>query len=308
MSAVTTTVFALVTGGDHVIYSSLLYRNSTRFFAEVLPRYGIEVTCVDVGDVRALREAIRPRTRLVFYEIPTNLFLRVPNLPAVVKACRREGSKPLVVVDSTFATPMGIRPLEHGADLVVHSLTKYLAGHDDLLAGCVCGSHDLLRRVCAYRDVLGGICDPHNTFLCMRSLKTFALRMERLNKNGMGVARFLRRHPQVREVHYPGLRSHPDYGVAKRLLRGFGSVMYFRLQGGERATKKFIESLRLPFIGTNFGGVHTFVEPFSQLTFGKVTRSERKAIGVGEDLIRLCVGIENLDDIIDDLKRALETK
>jgi cystathionine gamma-synthase len=229
----------------------------------------------------------------------------VPDLRAVVKCCKQAKPSPVLIVDSTFATPYCLKPLVYGADIVIHSLTKYLAGHDDLLAGCVCGSSKYLDKICSFRDVLGGICDPHNTFLCMRSLKTFAVRMERINENGFKVAKFLEKHPKVIRLYYPGLSSHPDYSVSRRLLKGYGSVLYFEIKGGSHATRKFISNLRLPFIGTNFGGVHTFIEPFSKLTFGKLTKKERAKLGIGENLIRMCIGLENVSDIINDLKRAL---
>ena len=305
MSAITTTMLALLDAGDHVIYSDFLYRNSTRFFKEVLPSFGITTSAVPPDDIGSFKRALRPNTKAAFFEIPTNLFLRVPDVPRLVTACNRAPSRPLLIVDSTFATPFCCRPLEIGADLVIHSLTKYMGGHDDLLAGCVCGSHKLLAKVCSYRDVLGSICDPHNTFLCMRSLKSFPLRIDQLNKNGERVAAFLASSRKVRRIFYPGLRSHPDNVIGRRLLKGFGSVIYFEIHGGAKATKRFIETLRLPFIGTNFGGVNTFIEPFSQLTLGKLTPAERKSLGVGENMIRLCVGLEDCRDIIADIEQAL---
>lgn len=305
MNAITTTALALLRTGDHALYCEALYRNTARFFREVLPAYGIETTCIPANDPKALAASLKANTRFVFYEVPTNLFLRVSDVRTLAGICRRHNSAPVFVADSTFATPYCYRPLEHGADLVIHSLTKYLAGHDDLLSGCVCGSDELIKKICAYRDVLGGIADPHNTFLCMRSLKTFPVRMERLNRTGHEIARFLEGHPGVKEVFYPGLKSHPDHKMAKRILRGFGSVIYFRVTGGLHATKRFIESLRLPLIGTNFGGVHTFIEPTSVLTFGKLSKKQRAEQGVGEDLIRLCLGLEDPKDIIADMVQAL---
>jgi cystathionine gamma-synthase len=304
MSAITMTILSLLKPGDHVIYSDSIYRNSTRFFSEILPNFGVLTSCVPPNDLKAFRRSLKHNTKLVFFEIPTNLFLRVPDIPSISALCKRAKSKPLLAVDSTFATPCCFHPLDYGADLVIHSLTKYIGGHDDLLAGCVCGSHSLLDKICAFRDVLGSICDPHNTFLCMRSIKTFPVRMDQLNRNGQQVAEFLANCKEVEKIFYPGLDSHPDHKTAKKLLKGFGSVIYFNIHGGAIATNRFIESLKLPFIGTNFGGVHTFIEPFSLLTLGKLTKKQRATIGVGEDLIRLCVGLEDSTDIIDDFHHA----
>lgn len=306
MSAITTTMLALLGSGDHVIYSQLLYRNSTRFFEEVLPRLWVTISAVPPDDPEAFRCALRPNTKVAFFEIPTNLLLRVPDRRRLAALRNRASSKPLLVVDSTFATPFNCRPLEFGADLVIHSLTKYMGGHDDLLAGCVCSSHTLLARVCSYRDVLGSICDPHNTFLCMRSLKSFPLRIAHLNTKGAQLAEFLANARQVGRIFYPGLRTYPDHLTARRLLKGFGSVIYFEVSGGSKTTKHFIEALRLPFIGTNFGGVHTFIEPYSRLTLGKLTSAQRSALGAGENLIRLCVGLEDTNDLIADIEQALQ--
>lgn len=305
MTAITTTILSLVSNGDHIIYCEGLYRNSTKFFAEILPRFGIKTTEIKVAGYHTLGDAIRENTKIVFFEIPTNILLRVADI-AKIRAAIAKTNRPLLVVDSSFASPYNIQPLKLGADLVIHSLTKYLAGHDDLLGGAVCGNHFLIDKICAYRDILGGISDPHNVYLILRSLKTFVVRMEQLNKNGYRIAQFLDKHPKVIKVLYPGLVSHPDYKIARKYLKGFGSVIYFEMLGGKRATQKFIENLKIAYIGTNFGGVHTLIEPVSILTYAKLSSAERKKIGVGENLVRLCVGLEDSGDLIYDLQKSLE--
>lgn len=304
MNAVTTALLVLVKPGEHVIYCDSCYRNNTRFFAEILPAFGIRTTCVPASDSEALRVALTPATKVVFYEMPTNILLRVPDLGEVVRLCKKQPGV-LLVIDSTFATPINLHPITHGADLVIHSLTKYIGGHDDLLGGAVCGSQRLLSAICGYRDILGGIPDPHNSFLLLRSLKTFPLRMERLNQSGMAVAAFLEANKKVGRVWYPGLRSHPDHRVAKKYLRGFGSVIYFELKGGPAATKRFIEHLRIPYLATNFGGVHTLAEPVAVLTYGKLSKQQRAVLGITEGMVRLCVGLESVTDILADIKAAL---
>jgi cystathionine gamma-synthase len=305
MNAVTTAILALVKPGEHAIFSDSCYHNNTRFFAEILPAFGIRTTCVSPSDSQALSAALTPKTKVVFYEMPTNILLRMADLSRVAEACK---SQPGVVlmIDSTFATPINLQPIRYGAQIVIQSLTKYIGGHDDLLGGCVCGSRKLLSTICEYRNIFGGIPDPHNSFLLLRSLKTFPLRMARLNKNGMAMARFLERHNKVDQIFYPGLISHPDNKVARKYLKGFGSVIYFKLKGGEPATKRFIENLSLPYIASNFGGVHTLAEPVSLLTYGRLTEERRAALGIGENMIRLCVGIESLKDIEADIQSALK--
>lgn len=266
---------------------------------------GIETTMVSVSDCNSLKNALKKNTKVVFFEMPTNILLRVADLEGVL-ATISELNRPILIVDSTFASPYNLLPLEFGADLVIHSLTKYLAGHDDLLGGAVCGSKFLLDKIYDYRGVLGGICDPHGIYLILRSLKTYVIRIKQLNENGMKIAKFLNKHPKIKKIYYPGLPSHPDYLNAKKYLKGFGSVVYFELKEGDKTTQKFIELLKIPYIATNFGGVHTLIEPVSILTYAKLTFSERAEIGIGENMVRLCVGIEDINDLISDLDNALK--
>ncbi len=303
MSAVTTAFLALLSPGEHLIMTKDCYRKTRQFCNTVLRRLGIQTTYVPMGDYEALAGTLRPETRLVFTEIPTNPYLRVVDLTRMAEIVHARGAR--LFVDSTFATPYNLRPLEHGADLIVHSATKYLGGHNDVLAGVLVGPSAL---ICALREVhnmLGGVLDPNCAYLLLRGMKTLALRMERHNENGLRVARFLEGHPALAQVFYPGLESHPDHDVAARQMRGFGGVVSFEVRGGMEGVARFVDALRIPLIGPSLGGVESLVEQPALMSHYELDPVERQAIGVSDGLVRYALGVEDADDLIADLAQAL---
>jgi cystathionine gamma-synthase len=301
MCAITTTLFTLLASGDHLVMVSGSYRRTHEFAFSYLSRWGIEATTVPIDDPAALAAAIRPTTRVIFSETPTNPYLRVMDLAQMVEIARQHGIT--TILDSTFATPINLRPLEYGVDLVIHSATKYLGGHNDLLAGAVIGSGEILAPIEAARGVLGGISNPHEAYLLLRGLKTLELRVRRQNENGLRVAQFLADHPAVRCVHYPGLPSHPDYEIARRQMTGFGGVVSFEIEGDSDKTSRFVDLLRLPYIGPTLGGVESIVEQPAMLF--SLNREERAEAGIKDNLVRYALGIEDADDVIADLGQAL---
>lgn len=305
MAAITTALFAILKTGDHVVMTSDCYRRTRQFVEKTLARFGVGATLVPPGDLAALEAAIVPgKTRVVFTETPTNPYLRVADIPAVVKAAKQHrGVK--VLVDATFATPINLRALELGADLVLHSGTKYLGGHNDVLAGAVCGEAGLIAAIRDVRSLLGGVLDPHAAYLLERGMKTLALRVARQNETGLRIARFLEAHPAVRQVFYPGLPSHPDHALASRLLGGAGGVVTFRVRSDLDGTSRFIDACKLATIAPSLGGVETLIEQPALMSYYELSTEERLAIGVPEDLVRLSVGIESAADIEADLDRAL---
>jgi cystathionine gamma-synthase len=303
MNAITCTILALVRAGDHVVLTEDCYRNTWRFCGRALPRLGVEVTPVRAGDPAALEAALRPSTKLVIGESPTNPHLRVADLPALVKLSDERGVH--LLVDSTLATPYNQRPVEFGARFVLHSVTKYLNGHQDLLAGALVGGAEEVQQVREYCRPIGGVPDPHQSWLILRGLKTFALRMERHNRNALAIARFLEAHPRVERVWYPGLESHPDHGIARAQMSGFGGVVSFELRGDQDATLRFLDGLRLWLLGPSMGGVESLASHPATVSYYELTRDERYRIGITDNLVRLAVGIEDAEDLIDDLDRAL---
>jgi len=304
MAAVTVTLLTFLAAGSHVILTDDSYRRTRQFVTEFLVRYQVEATIVPIGDDEALEAAIRPDTRLIFSETPTNPRLRVVDVPRLVEIARRHGL--LTIIDSTFATPINLRPLALGADLVIHSATKYLGGHNDLLAGVAVGSREMIGRLRQAQALIGAICDPHTAYLLLRGLKTLALRVAHQNRAGLEVARFLEGHPRVRRVYYPGLPGHPDHAVASRQMRGFGGVVSFELDADLETTGRFVDALRIPYIGPSFGGAEGLVEQVALSAYYELSSEERAAIGISDSLVRLAVGLEDVADLIADLEQALE--
>jgi len=301
MCAITTAMATLLSSDDHLVMVSDCYHRTREFALTFLSRWGIETTLVPVDEPDALAAAVRPNTRLIFSETPSNPYLRVLDLPGTVEVARRQGA--MTMVDSTFATPLNLRPLAHGVDLVVHSATKYLAGHNDLLAGVVIGGSEVIGQIEKARGVMGGMSNPNDAYLLLRGLKTFDLRVRRHNENGQRVAQFLADHPAVRRVYYPGLPSHPDYEVARRQMAGFGGVVSFEIEGDMEKTGRFIDLLRLPYIGPTLGGVESIIEQPAALF--SLDPAERQAAGLKDNLVRYALGIEDADDLIADLGQAL---
>jgi cystathionine gamma-synthase len=304
MNAITTVLLAMLPTGSHLVLTDDCYRRTRQFVRTMLARLGVEHTVVPAGDDAALERAIQPgRTRLIISELPTNPYLRVADLARVAAIARAHRVKTLI--DATFATPYNLRPLEYGIDLIVHSCTKYLAGHNDLLAGVVIGKPGIVGALREAQGILGGICDPHAAYLLLRSLKTFSLRMERHNANGLAVAQFLATHPRIERVHYPALAGHPDHAVAVAQMRGFGGVVSFELAGDLDDTSRFIDRLRIPYIAPSLGGVESLVEQPALMSFYELTTEERLAVGIRNNLVRYSCGVEDAADLIADLAQAL---
>jgi len=302
MSALILTVLAYVKKGGHVVFTNDCYRQTRDFANNWLTKFGIESTFVDPAP-DAIEQAIRPTTNIVFTELPTNPFLRVLDLPAIVRVAKRH--RVLTVVDPTLATPYNIRPLEMGADIVVHSATKYLGGHNDLVAGVALGGHALLEDLNKLERMVGATPGPLTCFLLERGLKTFGLRMEHHNRAGLAVAKYLEAHPKIEKVWYPGLKSHPDHRVAKKQMRGFGSVISFLVKGNNKATCRFIDALDLFFITPSLGGSESLVTQMAVMSFFDYTAEFRKSLGIEDNLVRIALGLEDVEDLVADLDQAL---
>jgi cystathionine gamma-synthase len=304
MAAMTTALFAVLSRGTHVVVTDDSYRRTRQFLNQTLHRYGIEVSTVPAGDYDALEDAIRPTTRVLVSESPTNPYNRIVDLERFGDIGRRHRVK--TFIDATFATPYNVRPLEWGVDLVMHSATKYLGGHNDLLAGAVLGSRDLVSAIRSLQGITGAVVDPFAAYLLVRGLKTFALRMERQNANAQAVAEFLAGHPAVETVHYAGLRRHPEHDIAQKQMRGFGGVVSFEVRGDLDAATRVVDACTIPYLAVSLGGVESLVEQPAIMSFYELTTEERLEIGIKDNLIRYAVGIEDADDLISDLAQALE--
>jgi cystathionine gamma-synthase len=304
MAAMTTALLAMLSRGTHVITTDDAYRRTRQFLNQTLQRYGIEVSTVPAGDYDALEDAIRPTTRVLLSESPTNPYNRVLDLERFAAIGRRHRVK--TVVDATFATPYNVRPLEWGVDLVMHSATKYLGGHNDLLAGAVLGSREIVDAVRGLQGIMGAIVDPFAAYLLIRGLKTFALRIERQNENAQVLAEFLEAHPRIEAVHYPGLLRHREHDVAKRQMRGFGGVVSFEIRGDLDAAARVVDACAIPHLAVSLGGVESLIEQPAIMSFYELTTEERLEIGIKDNLIRYSVGIEDADDLIADLAQALD--
>jgi cystathionine gamma-synthase len=304
MGAMTTALFALLSRGTHVVVTDDSYRRTRQFLNHTLHRYGIEVSTVPAGDYEALEDAIKPTTRVLVSESPTNPYNRILDLERFAEIGRRHRVK--TIIDATFATPYNVRPLDWGVDLVMHSATKYLGGHNDLLAGAVLGSRDLVSGVRALQATTGATPDPFAAYLLVRGLKTFALRMERQNTNAQALAEFLAAHPRVAAVHYAGLPTHPAHDVARKQMRGFGGVVSFEVRGDLDAASRVVDACTLPYIAASLGGVESLIEQPAIMSFYELTTEERLEIGIKDNLIRYAVGIEDAEDLIADLAQALD--
>lgn len=304
MAAVTTALFALVKSGQHIVLFQDCYRRTLEFVKEVLARFGVAHTLLPAGDVAALADALRPETRLVVSESPTNPYLSCIDLERVGAACRTRRTVKSMI-DATLATPVNCRPAAFGIDLVVHSATKYLSGHNDVMAGVICGPAGLVSMIRDLRGVLGGMCDPHAAFLVGRGLKTLALRLEKQNATALAVAERLEKHPRVERVFYPGLTSHSTHAVARAQMQGFGGVVSFIVKGGLGAASRVVDATKLARIAVSFGGVETLIEQPAVMSYYEMSSEQRAAIGIADGLIRLSVGIEDAGDIIADLEGAL---
>ena len=304
MAAITTTIFTLVSHGDHVVSTRDLYGGTLEFFKSVLPKFDVEVSLVEATDFDAIKSAIRKNTKVIYAETPTNPTLRIVDISKVAELGKRKGIT--VVVDSTFASPYNSKPIQLGVDIVIHSATKYLRGHNDVTAGVAAASRNFVKQLKETRKHLGGTLDPLAAWLLLRGLKTLGLRMEKHNSNGMQVARFLEKHPKVKTVYYPGLPSHPQHSVAKRQMKGFGGVVSFEIEGDLKTTMKFTENLKLCFLAASLGGAETLATQPVTCSHYFVSAEDRKKAGVTDQLVRLALGIEDPEDIIADLEQAFD--
>jgi cystathionine gamma-synthase len=304
MAAITTALFAMLSHGSHVVVTDDSYRRTRQFLTQVLHRYGIEVSVAPAGDYEAIEEAIRPTTRALISESPTNPYNCIVDLERFADIGRRHRIK--TVIDATFATPFNQRPLEFGIDLVLHSATKYLGGHNDLLAGAVLGSAELVDGIRSLQAVTGAILDPFAAYLLVRGLKTFALRAARQNANGQALAEFLAAHPRVSAVYYAGLPTHPQHDIARRQMRGFGGVVSFEVAGDLESASRVVDACRIPQIAPSLGGVESLIEQPALMSFYELTTEERLQVGIKDNLIRYSVGIEDAEDLIADLAAALK--
>lgn len=307
MAAITSTLFALTKSGDHVVLFSDCYRRTRQFVVQTLARFGVEHTLVPPGDLAGLAAALRPTTRCVLTESPTNPYLHCVDLRQVAEVARAHG-RARTIVDATFATPINCRPAGFGVDLVVHSATKYLSGHNDVLGGVIAGPQHLISLLREARGVLGGVLDPHAAFLICRGIKTLGLRVERQNQTALSLARALEGHARVRKVFYPGLESHGTHATAREQMRGYGGVVSFIVEGGRSAAGQVVDGCRLAKIAASLGGTETLIEQPCLMSFAELSDEELALVGIDPALIRVSVGVEDEADVIADLLRALDAR
>ncbi|MBI1902418.1 MAG: aminotransferase class I/II-fold pyridoxal phosphate-dependent enzyme, partial [Planctomycetia bacterium] len=305
MAAIVGLLMTKLSAGDEIIFFDECYHRSREFCEKHLARFGVVTRQAPACDYDAMEKAITNKTRLLVSESPTNPHLSVVDLDRFVAVGRRHGVETLI--DATLATPYNLRPIEAGVDYVLHSATKYLGGHNDLLAGAVIGRREKLEPVRKLRGILGSISSAHSTYLLERGLKTFELRMERHNRNGQAVAEFLASHPKVERVYYPGLKSHPHHDVARRTMRGFGGLVTFLVKGADwRKTADVVDAVQIPRIAPSLGGVESLIEQPLVMSYYECSPQDRKRFGIADNMIRLSCGIENAEDLIGDLRQALE--
>ncbi len=305
MSAIVVLLMSRLSAGDEVVFFDECYHRSREFCTTHLARFGVVTRQVTACDYRAMEQAISPATRLLVSESPTNPHLSVVDLEEFVAVGKRHGVETLI--DATLATPFNIRPLDHGVDYVLHSATKYLGGHNDLLAGVIVGSSEKLEPVRYLRGIMGPVISPHNTYLLQRGLKTFDLRMRRHNENGQAVAEFLESHPRIETVLYPGLPSHKYHDIASSSMDGYGGLLTFLVKDADwRETADIVDAVQIPRIAPSLGGVESLIEQPLVMSYYECTEEERQAYGIPDNMIRLSCGIEDSRDLIEDLKQALD--
>lgn len=307
MGAITSVLWSFLRAGDELITDKTLYGCTFSFFQHGLSRFGITVTHVDLTNPLALETAISDKTKVVYFETPANPNMRLVDIAAISAIAKRHGAK--TVVDNTYATPVQTRPLEHGADIVVHSATKYLGGHGDLIAGVAIGSAEDMTevRMVGVKDMTGAVLAPFNAMLIMRGLKTLELRVERHAQSAMQVASMLEAHPSIARVHYPGLASFEQHDLAKRQMDGFGGMIAFELKGGYGAGIAMMNRLTLIRRAVSLGDAETLIQHPASMTHSTYSREEREAHGISEGLVRISVGLEQVEDILEDLHQALGT-
>ncbi|MGK4585168.1 trans-sulfuration enzyme family protein [Kitasatospora sp. HPMI-4] len=303
MGAISTTVLSLVGAGDHIVAQRSMYGGTLSLLQDLAPRLGIETTLVDQTDTAAFERALRPNTKLIMLETPGNPLLQITDLEAVAGLARDRGIPTLA--DNTVATPVNQRPLDHGVDLVMHSVTKAVSGHSDVLAGIVLGRSDLVDRIWQTHTLIGSVISPHDGWLALRGLRTLAMRVEHQNRTALALARFLEDHPAVAKVNHPGLPGHPQHDLAKRQMRGFGGLLSFELRGGSDTAERLLAALRVPARSASLGGVRSLVVRPAAMWGQELTEEQLAEAGVPPGLVRFAVGLESETDLIADLERGL---
>ncbi len=303
MAAITTSILSLVKAGDHIVAQRDIYGGVAKFLSQWLPKLGIETTFVDTNDIEQHERAIRPNTKILHVESPTNPTVRVVDLEKIAALAREHGL--ISTIDSTFATPVNCRPAEWGIDVVLHSGTKYFGGHSDIICGIATGRRDLIEQIHSTRTTLGCCMDPHAAFLLLRGIKTLAVRVERQNESALRIAEFLSHHPKVTRVHYPLLQEHPDYATAKKQMAGGGGVLSIEVEGSGVDACRVAEALNLFTLAPSLGGVDSLVTIPVLTSHAMIAPELRKKMGVTEQMIRLSVGLEHVEDLIADLEKGL---
>ncbi len=303
MAAISNTLFTLLSPGDRVVSINDSYGGTSKIFLEHLPRFNVDVQLCETTNHEQIETEISKGCKVVYLETPTNPTLKILDLKRLIKAAKQAGA--IVVVDNTFATPINQTPILLGADLVVHSATKFLSGHSDVMGGLICGKEELVKKVFHYREINGASLHPASAYMIIRGMKTLELRVLRQNDNALNIAKFLQDHKSVKEVFYPGLESHPGHAIAASQMSGFGGVLSFSLNGGFDEVKQFLTKLKFVHLAASLGSVSTLAGPPKTTSHVEMTEAQRKQLGIPEGLVRYSVGIENVEDLIEDLNEAL---
>jgi len=303
MAAISNATMAIVKKGDHILAGDALYGGTHKVFTDILKGYGVECTLVDTSDLAAVETAIKPNTKLIYIETPSNPMMKLTDMKAVSKIARKRGITSMA--DNTFMSPYLQRPIEHGVDVVVHSITKSLSGHSDVLGGAIVATKDYLKVMDPLFKNMGANLGPFEAWLTLRGIKTLHVRMQRQTENAGKIAKWLEDHQKVEWVKYPGLKSHPQHALAKRQMDGFGSMMSFELKGGVEAGRRVMNNVKLCSLAVSLGAVETLISHPSSMTHAIVPKEDRLKAGITDGLVRLSVGIEGVDDIIEDLDQAL---
>jgi len=305
MGAITSVYMALLNGGDHIISTAAVYGPARGVLEQDFARFQVEASFVNTADIEEIKNAIQPNSKVLYLETPANPTMEITDIAACAKIAREHGL--MLVVDNTFCTPYLQKPLDLGADVVLHSVTKFINGHADIVGGIIVTKEAVLYKKIRHCMVyMGCNMDPHQAYMVLRGVKTLSVRIDRNQENAMKVARFLEEHPKVAWIKYPGLASHPQFELAKRQMTGFGSMISFGLQGGFEAGRKLMDNVHLPVLAVSLGGVETLIQHPASMTHAGVSVEDKQEAGITEDLVRFSVGIENVEDIINDLRQALE--
>ncbi|MCD6414682.1 MAG: aminotransferase class I/II-fold pyridoxal phosphate-dependent enzyme [Candidatus Diapherotrites archaeon] len=303
MAAISTLALSLLKKGDHALCSDVVYRSTWELFHDLLPKFGVETSLVDTSNPELVKNALKPNTKLIFIETPCNPTMKLSDIQALAKLAHEHNA--LLVVDNTFMTPYFQKPLKLGADIVVHSMTKFLNGHSDALGGVIVCPEKLHAQLWEDLCIIGGTLDPFAAWLILRGMKTLGVRMKKHEENALRMAKFLESHPKVLAVNYPGLESFPQHKLAEKQMSGFGGMISFRVKGGEKAARKLVNNVKLVTLGVSLGGVESLIEHSTTMVHSSMSREEQESVGITPDLIRISVGLEDADDLIADLKQAL---